>query len=185
MGTLNKPPILLDAYYTPRELAAFLVDLLPIRDGDLILEPSAGGGAFVSALVEKTSEVVAIDLNPDAPGLKMVRSAVCDFLDILPPTAPFWIIGNPPYFNAIEHVKHAIDCTERHVCFLLRLSFLESKRRAEFWGKNPCRKVFVLSERPSFTGGKTDSSAYAFFWWDTLHRGPTELEVVQWTRSNS
>ena len=180
MGTLNKPPILLDAYYTPAELAGYLVGLLPIMDGELVLEPSAGGGAFVRALVQRTSEVVAIDVNPDAPGLKMVRSAVCDFLDIRPPTMPKWIIGNPPYFNALEHVKHAIDCTERHVCFLLRLAFLESKRRADFWEENPCRKVFVLSERPSFTGGKTDSSAYAFFWWDSLHSGPTELEIIQW-----
>lgn len=185
MATLTKPPILLDAYYTPDELAAYLVDLLPIRDTDLILEPSAGGGAFVKALAGKSSEVVAIDLNPDAPGLQMTRSAACDFLDIYPENSPIWIIGNPPYFNALDHVKHAIDCTGRHVCFLLRLSFLESKRRAGFWAENPCRKIFVLSERPSFTGGKTDSSAYAFFWWDAIHRGPTELEVIQWTRSNS
>lgn len=180
MGTLNKPPILLDAYYTPDALAFFLVDLLPIHGNDLVLEPSAGGGAFVKALLHKTNQVVAIDLNPDAPGLKMVGSAVCDFLDVLPPNAPDWIIGNPPYFNASEHVEHALNCTDRHVGFLLRLAFLESKRRAAFWKKNPCRKVFVLSERPSFTGGRTDNSAYGFFWWDILHNGPTELEVISW-----
>lgn len=180
MATLTKPPILLDAYYTPHDLASFLVDLLPIKPHHLVLEPSAGGGAFVSALVRKSDQVVAIDLNPTAPALKMVGSAVCDFLDILPPNAPDWIVGNPPYFNAQAHVEHALKCTDRHVCFLLRLGFLESKRRAAFWKNNPCRKIFVLSERPSFTGGKTDSSAYAFFWWDVLHNGPTELEVVSW-----
>ena len=180
MGTLTKPPILLDAYYTPRKLASFLVGLLPIQPHDLILEPSAGGGAFVAALVQKSSQVVAIDLNPDAPALEMVGSAVCDFLEVLPPNPPDWIIGNPPYFNALDHVKHAIDCSDRHVCFLLRLSFLESKRRVDFWKRNPCRKVFVLAERPSFTGMGTDSSAYGFFWWDILHRGPTELEIVSW-----
>jgi hypothetical protein len=180
VGTLNKPPILLDAYYTPDALASFLVNLLPIHGNDLVLEPSAGGGAFVKALLHKTNQVVAIDLNPDAPGLKMVGSAVCDFLDVLPPNPPDWIIGNPPYFNASEHVEHALNCTDRHVGFLLRLAFLESKRRAAFWKKNPCRKVFVLSERPSFTGGRTDNSAYGFFWWDILHNGPTELEVISW-----
>ena len=180
MGTLNKPPILLDAYYTPRDLAAFLVGLLPIQSHELVLEPSAGGGSFVVALIQKTNEVVAIDLNPDAPALKMVGSAACDFLEVFPPNPPDWIIGNPPYFNALDHVEHALNCTDRHVCFLLRLGFLESKRRASFWKKNPCRKVFVLAERPSFTGGKTDSSAYAFFWWDVLHNGPTELDVISW-----
>ncbi len=180
MGTLTKGPILLDAYYTPEELAGYLVGLLPIRGSDLVLEPSAGGGAFVRALLTKTDQVVAIDMNPDAPGLEMVGSAVCDFLDILPPNPPDWIVGNPPYFNALDHVEHALNCTDRHVCFLLRLGFLESKRRAEFWKRNPCRKVFVLSERPSFTNGGTDSSAYGFFWWDVLHNGPTELEIIQW-----
>ena len=139
MGTLNKPPILLDAYYTPDVLASFLVGLLPIQPYHLALEPSAGGGAFVSALLKKTDQVVALDLNPDAPALKMVGSAVCDFLDILTPNPPDWIIGNPP-----------------------------------------CKKVFVLSERPSFTGGATDSSAYGFFWWDVMNNGPTELEVISW-----
>ena len=180
MGTLNKPPILLDAYYTPDVLASFLVGLLPIQPYHLALEPSAGGGAFVSALLKKTDQVVALDLNPDAPALKMVGSAVCDFLDILPPNPPDWIIGNPPYFDAINHVEHALNCTDRHVAFLLRLGFLESKKRAAFWQKNPCKKVFVLSERPSFTGGATDSSAYGFFWWDVMNNGPTELEVISW-----
>ena len=180
MGTLTKPPILLDAYYTPYELAKFLVGLLPIQPNDLVLEPSAGGGAFVKALLEKTSEVVAIDINPNAPALDMTLSASCDFLEIFPPNQPYWIIGNPPYFQAIEHIEHSISCSDRHVCFLLRLSFLESKRRYDFWKRNPCRKVFVLSERPSFTGIGTDSSAYGFFWWDILHTGPTELEIVSW-----
>lgn len=180
MGTLNKGPILLDAYYTPNELASFLVDLLPIKDDEIVLEPSAGGGAFVRALLKKTQHVYALDVNPNAKALSLTGSLCCDFLDVHPPNPPQWIIGNPPYYNALDHVEHALNCTERHVCFLLRLAFLESKRRSKFWAENPCRRIFVLSERPSFTGGKTDSSAYAFFWWDNLYPGHTILDVVSW-----
>ena len=42
------------------------------------------------------------------------------------------------------------------------------------------RKVWVLAERPSFTGGSTDSAAYGWFWWDLEHQGPTELGVLSW-----
>ena len=181
MGTVTAGPVLLDAYYTPRELAGFLVGLLPITPGDLVLEPSAGGGAFVAAAMQRTEEVVALDLNPAAPALAMVRSAVVDFLAVRPRTRPQWVIGNPPYHSALEHVEHALSVTDHHVAFLLRLAFLESKKRATFWAENPCRKVWVLSERPSFSeGGRTDSTAYGFFWWDEDHEGPTELEVVGW-----
>lgn len=175
-----EPIALLDAYYTPRPLASFLVGLLPIEPGELVLEPSAGGGSFVAALVKCTDEVIALDLNPDAPALGMVRGAAVDFLSVRPKTRPRWVIGNPPYNTAQEHAAHALDVTDRHVVFLLRLAFLETKKRASFWAANPCRHVWVLSERPSFTGGGTDSCAYGFFWWDVLHDGPTTLEVISW-----
>jgi hypothetical protein len=73
--------------------------------------------------------------------------------------------------------------TDQHVAFLLRLGFLESSKRLEFWRRWPCRKVFVLAERPSFTGGGTDSAAYALFWWDKVHQRATELEIISWKTS--
>jgi hypothetical protein len=38
-----------DAYFTTPELAQALVDTLDILPGDEVLEPHAGGGAFVEA----------------------------------------------------------------------------------------------------------------------------------------
>ena len=71
------------------------------------------------------------------------------------------------------------------MAFLLRLAFLESAKRIPFWNEHPCRKVFVLSSRPSFTGdGRHDSAAYGFFWWDKSYTGPTEMEVLDTTNVN-
>ena len=68
--------------------------------------------------------------------------------------------------------------------FLLRLGFLESKKRGPFWDAvmqdKLLRKVWVLRERPSFTGGGTDNSAYGWFHWDTEHEGPAELGFISW-----
>lgn len=54
---------------------------------------------------------------------------------------------------------------------LLRLGFLESMRREEFWKKYPLDNLITLSKRPSFTeDGKTDGAGYGFFIWDPLKK---------------
>jgi len=172
----------LDAYYTPDDLAEALVASLPVRMLSTALEPSCGGGAFVRALRLRGVAVLGLDIDPEADGLADANMAqVGDFLTYQHDIAcPEWIIGNPPFSDAEAHVRHAIDITGRHVAFLLRLAFLESRKRVPFWKEHPPRKVWVLSERPSFTGGSTDSCAYGWFWFDNEHRGPTELDWISW-----
>jgi hypothetical protein len=88
-----------------------------------------------------------------------------------------WVIGNPPFKEAERHVRKAL-VGGHDVAFLLRLAFLESKARVPFWtGPGAClRKMWVLAERPSFTAnGKTDSAAYAFFWWQPGFEGQAEV----------
>ena len=173
-----------DAYYTPDDLAEVLVGLLPIEQEDGVLEPHCGGGSFVRALLRRTCSVSALDIDPTASGLRAPSVSVydCDFLawGHDPLNLPLWIVGNPPFGDAELHVRHALGLTRRHVAFLLRLAFLESSERVAFWAEHPCRLVWVLSQRPSFTGGQTDSCAYGFFWWDSAHTGATSLEVVSW-----
>jgi hypothetical protein len=61
---------------------------------------------------------------------------------------------------------------------LLRLAFLEGQKRAPFWKAQPPYSVSVLAKRPSFTGGGTDSAAYAFFEWRRGFVGETLLRWV-------
>jgi len=172
----------LDAFYTPDDLARHLVGLLPVLPGDTVLEPSVGGGAFARAL--KRQEVTGIDLDPRARGFDHCDySEVGDFLAVEKESfdrAPRWVVGNPPYSHAQAHVEHALAITGQHVCFLLRLAFLESAKRIQFWRQHPARCVWVLSERPSFTGKGTDSAAYGFFWFDKFWEGSTELRITSW-----
>jgi len=163
----------LDAYYTPDELAAFLVGLLPIEPTDTVMEPHAGGGAFVRALLPVCSRVLACDVNPEAPGLDLAHSAHRgDFLTC--GISGRWTVGNPPFRGHEAHIDHALSLS-RHVAFLLRLAVMESRGRISMWQRWPLRKVWVLAERPSFTDGGTDSCAYGFFWWDQLWEGPAEI----------
>ena len=170
----------LDAYYTPDDVAARCVAVLPSWPRRIV-EPSAGGGAFVRGIRARwrTAQITGCDVNPDALGLRECNAAaVCDFVDFRPGDIdPDAVVGNPPYSDAEAHIRHALRVVRPDgvVAFLLRLAMLESQKRAAFWTAHPPRKVWVLSARPSFTGGGTDSAAYGWFVWERGFAGPPAL----------
>ena len=163
----------LDRYYTPPALAQQLVATLGILPGDVVLDPSAGGGAFLQCLDPALHTLHAVDIDPHAPVFdQQVHGALCD--DFLRYTGGAdWIIGNPPYKHAESHLRHALGLARVGCAFLFRLSFLESRKRAALWKEHPPTVVHVLTRRPSFTAdGRTDSAAYAWYVWHThrVHR---------------
>lgn len=77
------------------------------------------------------------------------------------------IITNPPFFLAQQFIELSLN-EANFVAYLLRLNYLGSKKRKEWWqGKEPTH-LFTLSERPSFTGKGTDATEYAWFVWDKI-----------------
>lgn len=179
-----------DAYYTPDAVAEALVDLLPVSAagwpdtlGTVCLEPHLGGGSFARALGRRHTYVLGLDINDGAAFSECHAGYLGDFLTDAPwepSMVPEWIVGNPPYRDAEAHIRRALAVTGRHVAFLLRLAILESAQRAPLWAAHPPRRVWVLAERPSFTGGGTDSAAYAWIWWDRQHVGEPTLGWVSW-----
>ena len=170
----------LDAYYTPDALAAACVARCGIDVGDLVVEPSVGGGAWVRALRAGVPvvHITGIDIDPTAAGL-----AGCDLSRVGSWTDEQiglwdWSVGNPPYSDAEAHVRASLARCD-NVAALLRLSFLGSRQRVAFWRAHPADEIVMLSPRPSFTGGKTDTSEYALFIW---RRGAARMRVdhMQW-----
>jgi hypothetical protein len=167
----------LDRYYTDDADAAAIVavvaPVLPRGRGAVVVEPSAGGGAFVRAIRAHTdAPIVAVDHDPNAPAL---REQLADYHARADFTA--WdggglvigaILGNPPYRDAEAHVRRALQLAGGGpVVFLLRLGFRSSGRRAPFWREFPPAAVRALAERPSFTGdGSTDATDYGVFAWN-------------------
>lgn len=177
--------IALDAYYTPDTVARACIGTIQGLLRARCWEPHAGGGAFVRALIHRGAMVTASDINPDAAGIAdsgLSASFVGDFL-AYPATddnRPEWIFGNTPFTEAERHVRHALAHATVGVGFLLRLAFLETQARAPFWREHPCAEVYVLTARPSFTDGATDSCAYGWFIWRKGHIGPTILRHLNW-----
>ena len=93
------------------------------------------------------------------------------------------IVTNPPYTYAKEFVEHAMDISSNgtKVAMLLKLTFLEGKKRRELFDKYPPMRVYVFSSRIScgkngvFTGGR--AVAYAWFIWE---KGVTRDPVIKW-----
>ena len=53
---------------------------------------------------------------------------------------------------------------------LLRINYLGSISRHQWWKENTPTALHVLSKRPSFTGTGTDATDYAWYVWDTTSR---------------
>jgi hypothetical protein len=159
-----------DFYETPIYTIRSLLDNHDIKYP--ALECAAGRGAIVEQM---DGAVFTLDINPEFHPLECG-----DYLDtdIIYPFNT--IITNPPYSLAQEFIEKALNDVEDdgEVIMLLRINFMESLKRAEFWKTNPPSHMYVLSRRPSFTGKGTDSTGYAWFVWT---KGKTDNNVqIKW-----
>ena len=146
-----------DFYATPESAFRPLLPFLHLMP-DHIWEPAHGDGRLVRWMVEAKLEATGDDLKDGYNFLKDDSRRGC-------------IVTNPPFSLALEFCDHAIKHAP-NVFMLLRLNFLASKKRREWWNAHKPDALFVLSERPSFTDdGKTDATDYAWFYWGKVHKG--------------
>ena len=165
-----------DFYATPLNAIQDLLNNYEVAsENDLILEPSAGNGAIIKALrnYEYTNHITAFEireeereiLNGYADKVEIINYLECDPQQV----GKFdCIIGNPPYSLAQEFIDKSLELLKPggRIIFLLRTSFLESKKRFQWWQDKPPTRLYTLSNRPSFTGKGTDASSYSWFIWE-------------------
>lgn len=106
-------------YPTPDSIACAMADRLGIQETDKILEPSAGSGALVNAVIKagaKPDNITAIEINCELKNslthLNLGNLIRDDFLSCNGNIGSFdKIIMNPPFKNGIDikHVLHAFD----------------------------------------------------------------------------
>lgn len=165
-----------DFFPTPAWATHALVDNERF-DGE-IWECACGDGSMARVLKEAGHRVFASDLYPRGFGKTGV-----DFLAAARRTDN--IVTNPPYNCAEAFVAQGLKLARRKFALLLRLAFLEGANRAEtIFLTAPPARVWVFSERITFymkrakrAGGGT--TAYAWFVWDKVATGPTELRWLK------
>ena len=138
-----------DNYPTPLTAFEPLIPFLP-ADGP-VWEPACGDGRLISAMRQ---------YGIDADGNDIVNGY--DFLK--DGTRRFSIVTNPPFSLAFEFAQWAVGHAV-HVFLLLRLNFLASGKRREWFSTHEPNALFVLCKRPSFVNGGTDCTDYAWYYW--------------------
>jgi hypothetical protein len=90
-------------------------------------------------------------------------------------------IGNPPFSKAAEFVR-ACRIQARTTVMLLPLNFLATEERCEF-NRTYAPDVYVLPQRPSFTGRGTAATDYAWFVWSQKPRSQGIIRTLALTPS--
>jgi hypothetical protein len=150
-----------DYYGTPEGAFRPLLHLLP--HDRVYWDPACGDWRLIRWMEDAGLTAYGSDIEPKEMGTHTI-----DFLT--DDTRREIIITNPPFSLAQEFVQHAMDHAPE-VLMLLRLNFLGSIKRREWLRTHEPSALFVVTPRPSFTGGGTDSCEYAWFYWGPRWRG--------------
>jgi hypothetical protein len=178
-GTKTRP---FDFYPTPLDVVEKLLQNHKLREGT-ILEPCAGDGAIIRVIRKYgyKNKIIANEIRKEEES-NLIHSGADEIsyddflLKYEVDNEVRTVITNPPFTYAREFLEQCFKLyPNAEVIMLLRLAFLESKKRYDFWQQHPVSKLYVLSERPSFTGDGTDATAYAWFVWN---KEQSMIEVI-------
>jgi hypothetical protein len=168
-----------DAYLTPAWCVRRLLEAWTPGDG-ILVEPAVGPGRIVDVLPGR--DWVTCDIQPTQ--VVSMSHHEGDFLELgqgYDDAAA--VITNPPYSLAEEFVRHSRELyPHADLVFLLRIAFLASDGRQALWRDLGTPDLYVLPNRPSFTGKGTDSADYAWFVWPrNANRADGGLKILDST----
>jgi hypothetical protein len=154
-----------DFYETPKWATEALLE--HVKFSNHIWEPACGFGAISKVLEKENHTVWSSDIMTD---IRCYGKLGMDFLETKRHSPN--IVTNPPYKLAEAFVMHGLECVTQKLALLLRLTFLESRRRYQMFQDTPLEWVLPFSERltmhphgtePPKSGG---TAAYAWFVWN-------------------
>jgi type I restriction-modification system DNA methylase subunit len=183
-----------DKYYTPYEVIEPLTKYICFNDIYSFYEPCYGSGNIVDVFTNEfnknnvSAHWSEIDLEKDYLKQNNIK------VDL--------IVTNPPFSLALEFLKKSLK-EANTVIYLLRINFLGSQKRKEFFEANRPTHLFTLSKRPSFVSTckicgtqyhpnskntccnkfltrTTDSTEYAWIAWDYGNYLNTNSERFIW-----
>ena len=150
-----------DLYATPKHAFEPLIPYIDRLDCE-VWEPACGDRRLINWMIDSAIMVEGSDISEGKDFLSDHTQRSC-------------IVTNPPFSLAFQFCKHAVGLSD-HVFLLLRLNFLASRKRRDWFMNNEPSALFILTKRPSFTDdGKTDATDYAWFYWGKEYSGVYHL----------
>jgi hypothetical protein len=164
----------LDSYATPPIAVEALLRVEQFEGP--IWEPACGNGNISRVLTAAGYCVTSTDLVDRGYG-----KAGVDFLAQDRPMAPN-IVTNPPYAFGDEFARHGTRLVSGKLCLLMRLAWLEGKKRRVMFEETGLSRVWVFSgrlprmHREGWSGPKSSSTmAFGWFVWDMEGSWPPTL----------
>lgn len=164
-----------DWYVEPPECVEKLIEVEQYF-GNSILDPCCGKGniptVFHKAGYQNIECHDLVNRGIEIPSLQATFKQQ-DF--ITSPKDKKWdvIVTNPPFKDAVPIIQEALKVTTCKVCALLRLAFLESDRRTDFFKQSPLARVWVIKKRltmyPGDYQGKKNTGTLAYAWFVFEH----------------
>ena len=131
----------IDKYYTKDTVVESCLDhvktYLQIESNDLIIEPSAGNGSFISRIKSITNNCKFYDIEPDNAEIVKQDYLLYDYNDIKNASAynKIHVIGNPPFGRqsslAIKFIKKSCEFCDS-ISFILPKSFKKDSLKKTF-----------------------------------------------------
>lgn len=179
-----------DFYPTPKYTVKRLLDKVKLPTAGLWLEPGAGNGAIIRAVNESLAPTcrpiwTAVESREECrEPLREAGASIIAIGDFLtwPPTLPVRFdvaFGNPPFSLAMPFIERCMELACQ-TFLLLRINFLGSQKRCAFMREHT-PNVYVLPNRPSFTGHGTDATEYAWFEFASHRKTDGRLVVLDET----
>jgi predicted RNA methylase len=134
---LNRNTI--DKFYTKTTIVEYCIELikkhLTISNNDLIIEPSAGNGAFISQIKTLSQNYYFYDIEPDNKEIIKLDFLELDINPIKIKYKNIHIIGNPPFgrqsSSAIKFIKKSCSFANT-ISFILPKSFKKDSLKKYF-----------------------------------------------------
>ena len=166
-----------DYYITPRPVIKTLLENL-VDDGLIDvntrlrwLDPCCGGdelnkASYPTVINEmfNNPNLCTVDIREDSHAI--LKGSFLEMDEKF--NSPDIVISNPPFYLAIDFIKKSLEAVQPGglVILLLRLNYIGSIGRFEFFKNNMPSYMYVHHKRMSFRpDGKTDSIEYAHFVW--------------------
>jgi len=185
------PPLnpALSQWHTPYELAVRMVEWagVNLNPGMTVLEPSAGGGSIVHALVAAGADVVAFEIDTawahafkQDPTFKPVICTVADFLDVPPQDGAVDLaVMNPPLDGGVgpAHVARALEWAPRVVSVLRGGDLFGVEHHRVLWSRSYLSGIAWCVRRPVFGGS---GAATDFVVVDVRRDDPGTAPRLEW-----
>ena len=121
---------IIDKYYTKPEVVNLCLKLtkkyIQIKPDDLIIEPSAGNGSFISGIKSLSNNCIFYDLEPENPEIIKQDFLTGNYNELSTNYKNIHIIGNPPFGRqsslAIKFIRKSCEFCNS-ISFILPKSF--------------------------------------------------------------